>query len=138
MVKKVDDESMNPSTMKMVEELNVVRFRMTRRSVAGYEVADVDAFLDTLLLQAQSGKSVLPMLRKKNFRMSPHRNGSYVTSDVDAFLERMESFAKGDASAFDGTDSQNPTGNAKWPLVAGFVLAAVLLVLIVVFSVFGP
>ncbi len=135
MMKERDDGTTNPSTEKMLEELNIARFRMTRRTVSGYDVGDVDAFLDKMIAQVQASKTVLPMLRKVKFRTSPHQKGSYEVADVDAFLDRLESFAKGDESAFDGTDSQSPTGIAKWPVLVGFGLVLVLLVVIVLITV---
>ena len=119
----------------MLEELNIARFRMTRGSVAGYDVGDVDAFLDKMITRLQAERTVLPMLRKKSFRTSTNRNGSYQVADVDSFLDRLERFAKGDESAFDGTDSQSPTGIAKWPVLVGFALVLVLLVVIVLVTV---
>ncbi len=135
MVKERDEVTTNPSTEKMLKELDVVRFRMTRRSIPGYDVGDVDAFLDKVISQVQAGKSAVPMLRKMNFRTSTHRGASYEVGDVDAFLDRLESFAKGDESAFEGTDSQSPAGIAKWPVLVGFGLVMVLLVVIVVITV---
>lgn len=65
------------------------RFRPVRLG-AGYDMGDVDAFLDEFLALAGSGFDPRRMLDEAQFRSTRFREG-YAAEDVDVFLDRLRS-----------------------------------------------
>lgn len=119
----------------MLTDLENVRFRMARRSSAGYHVAAVDELVDQMEVAVRARESILPVIRGVRFPMAARREGGYDVRDVDAFLDHLEHLAgkQGDAVSVSSApllDTQAPWLRASnpvlWLVVLGLVAVIVL------------
>lgn len=94
-----DDEQMTPRShgpagpverlRHLVDEVDRVRFRMTRRRDPGYRVDDVDNVLDGLIAKLNQGTLTADQVHGIRFNVTGTLESGYDMSDVDDFLDRL-------------------------------------------------
>ncbi|MDO5737053.1 MAG: hypothetical protein Q4P15_11325 [Propionibacteriaceae bacterium] len=129
-----DAEGMHDGSVaeRLLTDLNDVRFRMTRRSAAGYDVAAVDGFVDELEAKVKKGESVLVPIQMVRFPMARRRDDGYVVMDVDSFLDRLEKVAAMQDGKLSETGVSLPDTSTRWLRPSNPVLWMALLGLVAV------
>ena len=93
----------------LIREIEMTAFAPVRFRV-GYDVEQVDDFLDTVCSELRRGENVLSLVSQARF--TPSRRGGYEMGDVDRLLGRIAGWVEpGDARAPLAEDARShPSG----------------------------
>lgn len=85
-----DDPALRANFLQsLADEVERVRFPMTRRWDPGYRVDDVDAALDGFIEQLNSATLTAEHLQQARFNTTGTMESGYEVADVDDFLDRL-------------------------------------------------
>jgi len=124
-----------PNWDRILHELSTARFRMSPRSVNGYEVGSVDDVLDRLESRARTKDPITDLIDAVRLPTVSGRVAGYTVGDVDDFLDRMRALGSGG----DVPDSGNPddAGSGVFRLSGpvGLMIGVALIALIIFFLI---